>query len=166
MCNETMEQFDRGAEAWVDYNQQPMGRIRRAVTWHNLSRHLPHISDPDQPPFILDVGGGSGELALQLVQHGYRVCLVDYASSMLDQARLAARALAGGAAELLTLLLLSWSQNALELISMDSGTARAMKSCCSTIQYTLRQQFSIWKRQLAHLLVDLPRADLSSSSWP
>ncbi len=103
MCNETMEQFDQGAEAWVDYNQQPMGRIRRAVTWHNLSRHLPHISDPDQPPFILDVGGGSGELALQLVQQGYQVCLVDYASSMLDQARLAARALPGGAAELLTL---------------------------------------------------------------
>jgi S-adenosylmethionine-dependent methyltransferase len=98
-----MEQFDKGAEAWVDYNKQPLGRIRRAVTWHNLSRHLPPIDDPDQPPYILDAGGGSGELALQLLQRGYRVCLADYASSMLDQARRATRALPGAAAERLSL---------------------------------------------------------------
>jgi S-adenosylmethionine-dependent methyltransferase len=82
--------FDAGAEAWVAYNRQPLGRIRCEVTWHNLACHLPAIPDPGHPPLVLDAGGGSGELALRLVQHGYRVCLLDHAPAMLDQARRAA----------------------------------------------------------------------------
>jgi S-adenosylmethionine-dependent methyltransferase len=86
------ERFDAGAEAWVAYNQKPLGRIRCEVTWHNLVRHLPPIPNPDHPPLVLDAGGGSGELALRLVQQGYRVCLLDNATAMLDEAR---RAVAG-----------------------------------------------------------------------
>ncbi len=83
--------FDAGAEAWADYNQQPLGQIRRELTWHNLASHLPPIAGADHTPRVLDAGGGSGELALRLVQRGYQVWLLDYAPAMLDRARHAAR---------------------------------------------------------------------------
>lgn len=86
-------QFDAGAQAWADYNQRALGRIRQEVTWHNLVPYLPAIADPEEPPRVLDAGGGSGELALRLVRHGYRVWLLDYARAMLDQACRAAQAL-------------------------------------------------------------------------
>lgn len=85
--------FDVGAEAWADYNQRPLGRIRQEVTWHNLAPNLPAVTDVEHPPCVLDAGGGSGELALRLIQQGYRVWLSDYAPAMLDQAQQAARSL-------------------------------------------------------------------------
>lgn len=87
------ERFDAGADAWADYNQRPLGRIRREVTWHNLSPHLPKFIIPDQPPRVLEAGGGTGELALRLVQAGYRVWLLDYAEAMLARAQEAATSL-------------------------------------------------------------------------
>jgi len=85
--------FNAGARAWAEYNQAPLGRIRHEVTWQNLVPHLPDITNPDDPPRVLDAGGGSGELALELVQRGYCVWLLDSASAMLDQARHAAQSL-------------------------------------------------------------------------
>jgi S-adenosylmethionine-dependent methyltransferase len=96
-------QFNTGAEAWADYNQRPKGRIRREVTWHNLAPYLPEISDADDPPTILDAGGGAGELALRLAERGYQVWLLDYAASMLEQARQAAHNLSDEARARLTL---------------------------------------------------------------
>jgi S-adenosylmethionine-dependent methyltransferase len=89
----TEERFDAGANAWADYNQKPLGRIRSEVTWHNLLPHLPMVSAPEQPPRVLDAGGGTGELALRLVQAGYRVWLLDYAEAMLARAQEAATSL-------------------------------------------------------------------------
>lgn len=82
--------LDAGAEAWTRYNQLPLGRIRCDVTGHNLLPHLPAIVDGEHPPQVLDAGGGSGELALQLVRQGYCVCLLDCAPAMLKLARQAA----------------------------------------------------------------------------
>ncbi len=90
---QTEERFDAGADAWADYNQTPLGRIRREVTWHNLSPHLPELITPEQPPRVLEAGGGTGELALRLVRAGYRVWLLDYAQSMLALAQEAATSL-------------------------------------------------------------------------
>jgi S-adenosylmethionine-dependent methyltransferase len=87
MMEDTKARFDAGAEAWASYNRKPLGRIRREVTWHNLAPYLPAISDAQDPPRVLDAGGGSGELALRLVRRGYRVWLLDYAPGMVDQAR-------------------------------------------------------------------------------
>jgi S-adenosylmethionine-dependent methyltransferase len=100
---DSQARFDAGAQAWSDYNQQPLGRIRREVTWRNLAPYLPTVKDTGPVPRVLDAGGGSGELALRLVQHGYRVWLLDYSPAMLEQARLAARDLAPQARDLLTL---------------------------------------------------------------
>jgi S-adenosylmethionine-dependent methyltransferase len=99
--------FDAGAEAWAEYNQRPLGRIRREVSWHNLSAHLPGVVAPERPPRVLDVGGGSGELAIRMVQRGYGVWLSDYAAAMLEQAERAAQDLPGEARARLTLCLMA-----------------------------------------------------------
>jgi S-adenosylmethionine-dependent methyltransferase len=93
MIDDSRARFEKGAASWADYNQKPLGRIRREVTWHNLAPYLPDVSKADDPPRVLDAGGGSGELALRMVQHGYRVWLLDYATTMLDRAGEAAREL-------------------------------------------------------------------------
>ena len=95
--------FDRGAAAWADYNRTPLGRIRRDVTWHNLVPRLPVILDAQHPPRILDMGGGSGELALRLIQRGYRVWLADSAPAMLEEAQRSAERLPDGAGDRLVL---------------------------------------------------------------
>lgn len=93
MSADSQKRFNVGAEAWAGYNQTPLGRIRQEVTWHNLAPNLPIVRDPERPPRVLDAGGGSGELAIGLVQRGYRVWLSDYAPAMLNQARQAAQSL-------------------------------------------------------------------------
>lgn len=98
--------FSAGAEAWASYNRKPLGRIRRQVTWHNLAPSLPPIANADDPPCVLDAGGGSGELALCLAERGYRVWLLDCAPAMLDQAREAAQDLSNGARARLTFCLM------------------------------------------------------------
>jgi S-adenosylmethionine-dependent methyltransferase len=93
MTGDTRDRFDAGADAWAEYNRQPRGHIRAKVTWRNLLPHLPPLPARGDPPRVLDAGGGSGELALQLVARGYRVWLLDFAPGMLEQARRAAQQL-------------------------------------------------------------------------
>ena len=106
MTHDTQSRFDACAEAWADYGQQPLGRIRHEVSWCNLARHLA-LHSPDaaeeRPLRALDAGGGSGELALRLVERGFHVWLLDYAPAMLEQARRAAQHLPRSARERLTL---------------------------------------------------------------
>ncbi|MFN2220484.1 MAG: methyltransferase [Anaerolineae bacterium] len=107
MFEELQARFEAGAEDWTRYNREPLGCIRHEVTWRNLAPRLPDVRAGEGEPRVLDVGGGSGEIALRLVQHGYRVWLVDYAASMLDQARQAAESLPEDAHARLTFQLLS-----------------------------------------------------------
>ena len=107
MSDDSRARFGAGAAAWAEYNQKPLGRIRREVTWHNLAPHLPDVNGVEAPPRVLDVGGGSGELALRLASDGYRVWLLDYAPAMLDQARRRASDLQDDARTRLTLCLMS-----------------------------------------------------------
>jgi S-adenosylmethionine-dependent methyltransferase len=106
MIDDTKRRFDEGAEAWSHYNQATLGRIRREVTWHNLAPYLPPLGAGQDPPRILDAGGGSGELAVQLLRRGYAVWLLDYAPAMLEQAEQAVQDLPGDAGARLTLCLL------------------------------------------------------------
>lgn len=102
MTQDARDRFGAGAETWAGYNRRPRGHIRHEVTWRNLVPHLPGLVAGEEPPRVLDAGGGSGELALRLVRGGYRVWLLDYAPEMLDQARRAARALPREAQDRLT----------------------------------------------------------------
>jgi SAM-dependent methyltransferase len=139
MPGQAQLRFSAGAKAWAEYNQGPMGLIRREVTWHNLVPHLPDIVDPDHPPRILDAGGGSGELALRLVQRGYGVWLLDYAPAMLDQARKAALGLPGEARARLTLCPMA-VEDALDAFALGFFDAI---TCHTLIEYVPDPRFTL-----------------------
>jgi 2-polyprenyl-3-methyl-5-hydroxy-6-metoxy-1,4-benzoquinol methylase len=87
MLDHVRGRFDAGAGDWTRYNQEPLGCIRRELTWRNLAPYLPDVRDGEDAPCALDAGGGSGEMALRLATYGCRVWLLDYAPAMLEQAR-------------------------------------------------------------------------------
>jgi len=72
------EAFDRGAAAYRDYLNSPIGRLRTEVTWAQLRRELPNTALD-----VVDIGGGTGEMAFRLVKAGHRVTLVDPSPQML-----------------------------------------------------------------------------------
>lgn len=62
------------------------GKIREAV----LMRDLANFLDDKTNLKILDIGGGQGQIALQLAQRGHQVTITDISSEMLARAREAA----------------------------------------------------------------------------
>ena len=109
MPEEIASKFGAGAGEWAAYSQGPLGRIRREVTWHNLSQHLPRRVAGESSLRVLDVGGGSGELAIKFLRRGCLVWLVDCAEGMLEQARKA------------TLDLPHETQSRLSLLQLDAA---------------------------------------------
>jgi len=78
--------FQTQAAAWDGYTSTPLGRLRTDLALHHLVRHAPP-SESSQGLAVLDAGGGTGSYALPLVAQGYRVCLLDFSSEMLNVAR-------------------------------------------------------------------------------
>jgi S-adenosylmethionine-dependent methyltransferase len=74
--------FDTKTQAWLRYTASPAGQLRHIAIMHHLGLH---ISDP--PLDILDVGGGTGEQALDLARDGHAVTLLDISPAMIDHAR-------------------------------------------------------------------------------
>ncbi len=140
--------FDAEAAAWARYNRSPLGRIRQELTWHNLAPCLPAVGDTGDPPRVLDAGGGSGELALRLVQRGYRVWLLDYAPAMLDQARRAARTLSDQAQARLTLC----QMTADEVTRSFAPGSFDVITCHTLVEYLPEPHDTL--RELASLLRD------------
>jgi S-adenosylmethionine-dependent methyltransferase len=85
-----LERFDQAATAWRDHLKTPLERLRIELTWASLCQHLPR-----QPLDILDVGGGTGEMAVRLVRAGHTVTLLDPSPNMLAHAREQAMAVLG-----------------------------------------------------------------------
>ena len=77
-----LERFDTAAYAWRDYLKKPLERLRIELSWASLCQHLPR-----QPIDILDIGGGTGEMAVRLVRAGHTVTLLDPPPTMLAIAR-------------------------------------------------------------------------------
>lgn len=65
------------------------GLIRSQVIWDDMATHIPGLSDGKLS--VLDAGGGSGQLALQMARAGNEVLLCDPSEKMLSIARKAAR---------------------------------------------------------------------------
>ena len=72
MLDDMQARFSAGAEDWSRYHREPPGFIRHEVTWRNLAPHLPTVSSAENLPRVLDVGAGSGEMAVRLVPRGFR----------------------------------------------------------------------------------------------
>lgn len=89
------DRFEAGASRYADYLQTVEGRLRLDLAWMNLSDVLKHFEAGSGR--ALDVGGGTGALALRLASSGWEVTVVDSSASMLALAAEGARR-AGGVA--------------------------------------------------------------------
>jgi ubiquinone/menaquinone biosynthesis C-methylase UbiE len=82
------ERFRGDAEKYANYLETPEGRLRIDLAFANLEEFLPH--NP-RSLHALDLGGGTGAIAVRLAQLGIQVTLLDASQAMLDFAMRAAR---------------------------------------------------------------------------
>jgi S-adenosylmethionine-dependent methyltransferase len=75
-------------QAYRDYLRSFHGRLRCDLAWENLRGFLP--SEPGAA--ALDIGGGTGEMAVRLAAGGLAVTVVDASAAMLAEAERAATA--------------------------------------------------------------------------
>jgi S-adenosylmethionine-dependent methyltransferase len=85
------EGFQNGAAKYAAYLETPEGRLRLDLAFAYLQECLPHST---QPLLALDLGGGTGALAIYLARLGLHVTLLDASLPMLDLAGRAAQAAA------------------------------------------------------------------------
>jgi len=86
--NPDAARFQSGAEKYAAYLETPEGRLRLDLAFANLQEFLPKATRSSQ---ALDLGGGTGEIALRLARLGLHVTLLDTSQPMLDFAKRAAR---------------------------------------------------------------------------
>jgi S-adenosylmethionine-dependent methyltransferase len=82
------ERFQSGADKYADYVKTPEGRLRLDIAFSNLQEFLPQDTRWLR---ALDVGCGTGALAVRLARLGVQVTLLDLSEPMLDYAKRAAR---------------------------------------------------------------------------
>ena len=82
------ERFQKDADKYATYLETPEGRLRLDLAFANLQELLPRA----KPSLLaLDLGGGTGALAVRLAGLGFRVTLLDPSLPMLEYAKRAAR---------------------------------------------------------------------------
>jgi len=82
------ERFRTGAAKYAAYLETPEGRLRLDLAFANLQDFLPHATGSLR---ALDVGCGTGAMAVRLARLGLNVTLLDSSVPMLDLAKRAAR---------------------------------------------------------------------------
>jgi S-adenosylmethionine-dependent methyltransferase len=82
------ERFLSGADKYATYLETPEGRLRLDLAFANLQEFLPQSR---QSLRALDIGCGTGAMALRLVQLGLHVTLLDSSPTMLDLAKRSAQ---------------------------------------------------------------------------
>jgi SAM-dependent methyltransferase len=97
-ANNHLERFRTGAAKYAAYLETPDGRLRLDVAFANLQEFLPATK---QPLRALDLGGGTGAMAVRLAKLDLHVTLLDASQPMLDLAEGAA--LQAGVADRITL---------------------------------------------------------------
>lgn len=80
-ANDDLERFRTGVAKYAAYLETPEGKLRLDLAFANLQEFLPHAT---QPLLALDLGCGTGAMALRLAQLGLRVTLLDASAPMLE----------------------------------------------------------------------------------
>lgn len=87
-ANDDFERFQTGAAKYAAYLDTPQGRLRLDLAFANLQDFLPQAT---RSLHALDLGCGTGAIAVRLAQIGLHVTLLDASAPMLDFAQRAAR---------------------------------------------------------------------------
>ena len=87
-ANDDLERFRAGAAKYAAYLETPEGRLRLDLALANLHDFLPQAA---QSLHVLDLGCGTGAIAVRLARLGFNVTLLDASESMLDFAKRAAQ---------------------------------------------------------------------------
>jgi S-adenosylmethionine-dependent methyltransferase len=74
--------LDRDAERYAAYLETAAGRLRCDLAFACLEEFLPPLGTPS--PRALDLGAGTGEIAVRLARLGFHVTLVDRSPAMLE----------------------------------------------------------------------------------
>src|SRR5271167_4394892 len=86
--NDDFERFQTGAAKYAAYLDTPEGRLRLDLAFANLQDFLPQAT---RSLLALDLGCGTGAIAVRLARLGLHVTLLDASEAMLDFAVRAAR---------------------------------------------------------------------------
>ena len=86
-ANADVERFRAGADKYAAYLETPEGRLRLDLAFATLRDCLPRDTRPLR---ALDLGCGTGALAVRLAQLGLHVTALDASLPMLDLAKIAA----------------------------------------------------------------------------
>jgi SAM-dependent methyltransferase len=86
--DDDFERFRTRAAKYAAYLETPEGRLRLDLAFANLQDFLPQAT---RPLLALDLGGGTGAIAVRLARLGLHVTLLDASEAMLDFAERAAR---------------------------------------------------------------------------
>jgi S-adenosylmethionine-dependent methyltransferase len=87
-ANDDFERFQTGAAKYAAYLETPEGQLRLDLAFANLQDFLPHAAGSLR---ALDLGCGTGAIAIRLARLGLHVTLLDASLAMLDFAEHAAR---------------------------------------------------------------------------
>jgi S-adenosylmethionine-dependent methyltransferase len=87
-ASEDSERFRTGAAKYAAYLETTEGRLRLDLAFANLHDFLPRNTGP---LLVLDVGCGTGAIAVRLARLGLHVTVLDASAPMLDLARRAAQ---------------------------------------------------------------------------
>jgi len=87
-ANDDFERFRTGAAKYAAYLETPEGQLRLDLAFANLRDFLPRAT---RSVLALDLGCGTGAMAMRLARLGLHVTLLDWSAPMLDFAMRAAR---------------------------------------------------------------------------
>ena len=80
------EYFQSGADKYAAYLETPEGRLRCDLAFANLQEFLP-VPQARRPLLALDLGCGTGAIAVRLARLGIHMTLLDSSPAMLDIAK-------------------------------------------------------------------------------